>query len=52
VAYPFSIQLPEDLPPTIFHKSNKVKALQASLRYYLIAELVKESSTIKSESEV
>lgn len=29
VAYPFSLNLPEDLPPSTFMKSSKVRGLQA-----------------------
>ncbi len=38
-SYPFQLKLPQELPPTVFCKSNKAKSLKASTKYILTAEL-------------
>jgi hypothetical protein len=37
--YNFSIDLPENLPPSIYLKSEKGNGLQAKLSYLLVAEV-------------
>ena len=38
-AYPFKINLPENLPQTIHFNSQKIQGLQGNLCYFLVAEL-------------
>lgn len=51
-SYPFKIQLPDNLPPTVFCKSAKIKGLLALTKYSLIAELDTQSKITQEKSVV
>ena len=51
-SYPFSLQLPQDLPATNVCKSAKIKSLQAKIRYVLIAEITGGAGNLITEHEV
>ena len=52
IAYNFCLSLPSNLPPTTHFTSQRIKALQCTIRYVLVAIIDCNQKQIESEIEI